>query len=190
MNVIAASFLAYTLGIVAQDAGIVPGVIGGMIIAAVLAAICSTVDSQLLVCASSVSHDLFARMFGKRPSTRLPVAVDRVAVILIAVIATAIAAGEVRQVFTFVLDYGWAGLGAGFGPAIILTMLWKRTTRWGILAGMIVGVTTAVVWRQFSALHAQVYNLVPAFTLALLATVVVSVVESALRKPRRAANGN
>jgi sodium/proline symporter len=180
-----------TLMIVAQDTSIVPGVIGGMIIAAVLAAICSTVDSQLLVCASSVSHDLFARILGKRPSVRLPVAVDRVAVILIAVIATVIAAGEVRQVFTFVLDYGWAGLGAGFGPAIILAMLWKRTTRWGILAGMIVGVTTAIVWRQFPALHAQVYNLIPAFTLALLATVVVSTVEPVLRiRSRGAADGN
>jgi Na+/proline symporter len=123
-------------------------------------------------------------MFGKRPSTRLPVAVDRVAVILIAVIATAIAAGEVRQVFTFVLDYGWAGLGAGFGPAVILTMLWKGTTQWGILAGMIVGVTTAILWRQFPVLHAQVYSLIPAFTLALLATVVVSIIEIMLRTSR------
>jgi Na+/proline symporter len=173
------------LMIVAKDADIVPGLVGGMVIAAVLAAICSTVDSQLLVCASSVSHDLFVRILGKRPSVRLSLGVDRMAVVLIAVIATAIAAGAVRQVFSFVLDYGWAGLGAGFGPAIILAMLWKWTTRWGILAGMTVGVTTAVVWKQFPALQAQVYSLIPAFALALVATVVVSIAESELHARRR-----
>ena len=81
---------------------------------------------------------------------------------------------EVRSVFSFVLDYGWAGLGAGFGPALILRLCWRRTTGWGVLAGMIVGVATAVIWKQFPDLQAQVYNLVPAFVLSMLTIIVVS----------------
>jgi sodium/proline symporter len=99
---------------------------------------------------------------------------DRSAVILVGIVATLIAAAEVRSVFSFVLDYGWAGLGAGFGPALILSLLWRRTTGWGVFAGMVVGLTTAVVWKQFPALQAQCYNLVPAFVFSLVSIVVVS----------------
>ncbi len=78
---------------------------------------------------------------------------------------------EVRVVFEFVL-YAWDALGAAFGPALILTLLWRRTTAWGVLAGMLTGAATAIVWRE--TLHAELYSLVPAFTFALLATVAVS----------------
>ena len=94
--------------------------------------------------------------------------------VLVGITATAIALGEVRSVFTFVLDYGWAGLGAGLGPALIMTLLWQRTTGPGILAGMIVGVTTAVVWKQIEWLSSAFYSMIPAFTASLLTIVVIS----------------
>ena len=162
------------LPIIARDPSIVPGFIGGMIVAAILAAICSTADSQLLVAASSVSHDLLVRVFKMNASLTTKMIIDRAAVVLIGTIATAIALVEVRSVFSFVLDYGWAGLGAGFGPALILRLCWRRTTGWGVLAGMIVGVATAVIWKQFPDLQAQVYNLVPAFALSMLTIIAVS----------------
>jgi sodium/proline symporter len=163
-----------TLPMVARDSSIVPGFIGGMIIAAVLAAICSTADSQLLVSASSISHDLLVRVFGFEPSLATRKVLDRLAVVFIGAVATSIAAAEVRSVFSFVLDYGWAGLGAGFGPALILSLFWKRTSGWGVVAGMVVGTTTAIIWKQFPALQSQLYNLVPAFALSLGTIVLVS----------------
>jgi Na+/proline symporter len=83
-----------------------------------------------------------------------------------------------RSVFSFVLDYGWAGLGAGFGPALIMSLLWRRTTGWGVLAGMVVGIATAIIWRQFSDLHKQIYSLVPAFLFSLVSVAVVSLLTS------------
>ena len=163
-----------TLTRIARDSNIVPGFLGGMIIAAVLAAICSTADSQLLVSASAVSHDLIVRIFKWDLSAKTRMLLDRSAVLLVGVVATAIAAAEVRSVFTFVLDYGWAGLGAGFGPALILSLLWRRTTGWGVFAGMTVGLATAIVWKQFPDLQTQCYNLVPAFLFAALSIVIVS----------------
>jgi sodium/proline symporter len=148
-----------------------PGAIAGLMIAAVLAAICSTADSQLLVSASAVSHDLLVRVFGRKPSERAQVLTDRAAVLLVAGAATAIAAGEVRAVFDFVL-YAWSGLGAAFGPALLLTLLWKRTSAWGVVAGMVTGVATTVVWRTYKPWG--VYELAPAFLLALFAVVGVS----------------
>lgn len=166
-----------TLMAIARDSSLIPGFVGGMIIAAVLAAICSTADSQLLVAASAISHDVVVRLCGVELSLRARRILDRSAVILLGLVALAIAIGEVRSVFSFVLDYGWAGLGAGFGPATISLLLWKRTTGWGLLTGMLVGVVTAILWRLLLPdLHQQLYNLVPAFALSSITIVIVSLV--------------
>ena len=82
-----------------------------------------------------------------------------------------VALGEMRVIFDFVL-YAWAGLGAAFGPALILTLLWKRTSSAGVIAGIVIGYVTAIVWRQ--TLHDQLYELVPAFLLAFIAVLWVS----------------
>lgn len=156
-----------------------PGAFAGTMIAAVLAAIASTADSQLLLAASSVSHDIAVALLRIRASARTRLAADRMAVLLIGTVATGIALGEVRAVFDFVL-YAWAGLGAGFGPALILRLLWKRTTDWGIVAGMTVGVSTAVVWRM--TLHDQLYELAPAFFLSVAAIIGVSLLTQKTRR--------
>ncbi len=157
-----------------------PGVLAGLIIAAVLAAICSTADSQLLVSASAVSHDLYIQLLGRRPTEKRRLWLNRAAVLLIGSLATVIAAGKVRAVFDFVL-YAWAGLGAAFGPALILVLLWPRTTGWGVLAGMLTGLVTAVVWRE--TLPFQLYELVPAFVIAFMAVVLVSLFTFADKPP-------
>ena len=152
-----------------------PGAVAGLMIAAVLGAIASTADSQLLLAASSMSHDIAVALLKIRASARTRLLADRAAVLVIGIIATGIALGEVRAVFDFVL-YAWAGLGAGFGPALILRLVWRRTTGWGVIAGMLVGVTTTIVWRM--TLHEQLYELVPAFFLSLTAVIVVSLLTS------------
>jgi sodium/proline symporter len=162
-----------TLSRIAVDSNIVPGFIGGMIMATIFAAICSTADSQLLVSASAVSHDLYVRVFGGTLSHTGRRILDRLALLFVGLLATVIAAAEVRSVFKFVL-YCWDGLGAGFGPALILSLFWRRATGWGVAAGMVVGVTTAIGWRQFPALHGQLYGLIPAFAAATVAIIVVS----------------
>jgi Na+/proline symporter len=81
------------------------------------------------------------------------------------------ALGKVRVIFDFVL-YAWAGLGAAFGPALILILLWRRTSATGVIAGMLVGFTTAVLWRM--TLHDYLYELAPAFLLAFVTVWLVS----------------
>ena len=150
---------------------LLPGSIAGLMIAAVLAAICSTADSQLLVSASAISHDIFVRLTGRRPDTRSIVLINRLAVLLVGLAAMLVALGKVRVIFDFVL-YAWAGLGAAFGPALILVLLWRRTGAAGVIAGMAVGFITAIVWRE--TLHDYLYELVPAFLLAFLSVWLVS----------------
>jgi len=146
-------------------AELLPGAVGGMMIAAVLAAICSTADSQLLVSASALSHDLYVRVLDRQPDSRTIQLFNRIAVLGVGLVAMLIALGEVRVIFDFVI-YAWAGLGAAFGPALILILLGKRSSAAGVITGMLVGFITAIVWRQ--TLHDYVYELLPAFLLAFV----------------------
>ena len=120
-----------------------------------------------------MAHDIIHKIFGREMTERARVRVDRISVAVLGLIALLFAAGQVRVVFDFVL-YAWSGLGAGFAPALILSFFWKRTTGRGVVAGMIVGLLVTVIWRNTPALKAIVYELVPAFILALAAVWLVS----------------
>jgi sodium/proline symporter len=156
---------------------LLPGVLAGLMLAAVLAAICSTADSQLLVSSASLSHDLYARLTGKDLDSRFVVNMDRLAVSVVGVLAMFLALTENRVIFSFVL-YAWAGLGAAFGPPLILGFLWEKTTSAGAIAGAIVGFLTVVVWKNVPALSTAIYELVPGFLLGLFAVWLVSLVET------------
>jgi sodium/proline symporter len=166
-----------------QEAGLLlsamhmlPGVLAGLVLAAVLAAICSTADSQLVVAASSVANDLHARLISKRESAA-HMSVNRAVVFAIGVVAVLLVIDEEITVYKFVLNYGWAILGASFGPQVILVLFWKRASYAGCLAGMLVGFVVALVWQTtYGQLEhvVEVYNLPLAFVCATCANVAVS----------------
>jgi len=150
-----------------------PAGIAGVVISAAIAAMMSTADSQLLVATSALSEDIYHQLVNKEASQKRLVAISRVGTVAIGVIAFVLALRAEEKVYWFVL-YAWAGLGAAFGPAMVMSLWWKRTTKWGVFAGMVVGSTVAVVWHNVAVLKDAVYELVPAFALALVAVVVVS----------------
>jgi sodium/proline symporter len=155
---------------------LLPGVLAGLMLAAVLAAICSTADSQLLVAASSLSHDLYARLTGKNLDSRHVVNMDRLAVSLVGILAMLLALTENRVIFSFVL-YAWAGLGAAFGPPLILGLIWKKATSLGAIAGAITGFVTVIVWKNIPVLASAIYELVPGFLLGLLVVWILSLAD-------------
>jgi sodium/proline symporter len=150
-----------------------PAGIAGIVISAAIAAMMSTADSQLLVATSALSEDIYHQLINKEASQRRLVALSRIGTIVIGVIAFLLALRAEEKVYWFVL-YAWAGLGAAFGPGIVLSLWWRRTTKWGVFAGMVTGSAIAVVWHNVPVLKAFVYELVPAFVGALLAVVIVS----------------
>lgn len=158
---------------------LLPGALAGLMLAAVLAAICSTADSQLLVASSSLSHDLYARLSGRDLDSRFVIGMDRLAVVLVGLLATGLALTENRVIFSFVL-YAWAGLGASFGPPLILGLLWRKTTSAGAIAGAVTGFLTILIWKNVPALSGAVYELVPGFLLSFLTVAIVSAMGKAL----------
>jgi sodium/proline symporter len=165
------------LGLVLSAMHLLPPVIGGLVLAAVLAAICSTADSQLVVAASSAANDLYARLFA-RSKQKAHMVVNRLVVLGLGLGAVLLVYDEQVQVYQYVLTYGWAILGAAFGPQLILALLWRRASFGGCLAGMLTGFAVALVWQQTygaSPRNVEVYNLPLAFVAALIVNVVVSV---------------
>ena len=172
------------LGLVLSAMHMLPGVLAGLVLAAVLAAICSTADSQLVVAASAAASDLYARLFSKGGAAAHMV-VNRLVVLGLGVAATALVIDESVNVYQYVLTYGWAILGASFGPQMILLLLWRRASYAGCVAGMFTGFAVALLWKYVcnNEYHGvEVYNLPLAFIAALVVNVVVS-----LLVPRRVA---
>ncbi len=158
-------------------------ILAGIIIAGILASTMSTSDSQLLAAASSVSQNLLQDVFHVKLSDKANMLIARLTVIAIAIVGVIWARNE-GSVFSIVA-FAWAGFGASFGPVVLFSLFWKRTTRWGSLAGMIVGGAMVFIWKygiaKLGGLFA-IYELLPAFVFACIAIVVVSLLTKAPEK--------
>ncbi|MEF9951101.1 MAG: sodium/proline symporter PutP [Clostridium sp.] len=161
--------------------------ITGIILAAVLAAIMSTISSQLLVCASSVTQDFYLTFFNKNISDRKKIIVSRFAVVGVALIATILAYLPNKSILNIV-GQAWAGFGASFGPVILMSLYWRRMTKWGALSGMLAGGLTVILWislrtlvitnnipvSELTSTILSLYEMIPGFIASILATYVVS----------------
>jgi len=143
----------------------------GLVLSAVLAAIMSTASSQLLVAASAFAQDFYKAMLHKKSSETELIWVGRLSVIIISGIAIYLGLNPDNLILDMVA-YAWAGFGAAFGPALLTSLFWRRTTRNGVLAGILVGGLTVLIWKQFAWLG--LYEMVPGFFLSLLTIYLVS----------------
>ncbi len=148
-------------------------VIAGICLAGILAAVMSTADSQLLVASSAVSEDFYKGLLRKNAGQGELLWVGRLAVIVIAIVAFLFAMNPESKVLDLVA-YAWAGFGAAFGPAIVLSLYWPGMQRLGALAGILVGGLTVILWKQQSGGLFDLYEIVPGVVLSLLAIVLVS----------------
>ena len=164
--------------------GILPAIIGGVIIAGILAATMSTADAQLLAAASGVTHNLVNDVFGVKLDDKKSMLIARLTVIGVAVLGVIFAGDPTSSIFR-VVSFAWAGFGATFGPIMIFALFWKRTNKYGAIAGMISGAVMIFVWKFLVAPLGGVfaiYELLPAFIISCVFIVVVSLVTAAPEK--------
>jgi len=147
----------------------------GLLAGGIFAAILSTADSQLLVVASTFIRDIYEKIIRKNKtlSESSKLSLSRWIVIVSGVIALILACLAKDIIFWLVL-FAWGGLGAAFGPALILSLYWKKTTRTGIVSGMIAGTLITIVWKLFLKTSSGIYELIPAFIGAFILIVLVS----------------
>lgn len=147
--------------------------IAGILLSAILAAIMSTLSAQLLVCSSALTEDFYRGFVRPAAGHRELVWVGRLTVLAVALVAIWIARDPDSRVLGLV-SYAWAGFGAAFGPVVLFSLFWKRMTRMGALAGMVVGAVTVVLWPLAGS---ALYEMVPGVALASLAIVVASLLD-------------
>ena len=155
---------------------IFPIVFAGLFLAAILAAIMSTADSQLLVTASAITEDFYKTKIRKNASEKEAMMVSRGTVIVVAIIAAIIATNPNNTVLGLV-ENAWAGFGATFGPIVLFSLFWKRTTKKGAIAGMITGGVSVIIWRKLGVALGGIfslYEIVPGFLLSALVIYIVS----------------
>ncbi|NCP12352.1 MAG: sodium/proline symporter PutP [Sphingomonadales bacterium] len=143
----------------------------GFLLAAILAAIMSTISSQLLVSSSSLTEDIY-RLFNRDAGDRQLVTIGRGAVLVVAIVAALLAMDPDSSILGLVSN-AWAGFGAAFGPLILLSLLWRRTTLAGALAGIVVGAAVVIAWIAMG-LSDTMYEIVPGFIASGLAIWIVS----------------
>ena len=167
-------------GILSQE-GVALALIAGVILAGILACTMSTADSQLLAASSSVSQNLLVDVVGIKLTGAQKVIAARLTVVGIAIVAMVIAWNPDSSVFTIV-SFAWAGFGASFGPLMLFSLFWRRTTRLGAICGMLTGGIAVFVWKYMVRPMGgawDLYELLPAFLLSCIVIVAVSLATEA-----------
>ena len=156
-------------------------IVAGVVLAGIMASTMSTADSQLLTAAAGVSQDLLQGFFGIKMTNKTSMLVARCTVIGIAIVGVFLAWNPASSVFRIV-SFAWAGFGASFGPLVLFSLFWKRTTKQGALAGMIAGAAMVFIWKYGIAKLGglwSIYELLPAFIFSAVVIVVVSLLTPA-----------
>ena len=162
------------------NSGALP-ILAGLIMAGILAATISSSDSYLLIAASAFSKNIYKGVLRKNASDKAVMWATRITLGSIAIIAMLLALNENSVIFKLV-SFAWAGFGATFGPLMLFSLFWKRTTKAGAIAGMLSGGLMVFIWKLainplgkslgISAL--TIYELLPAFIISCIFIVVVS----------------
>lgn len=154
--------------------------IGGLFLCGILAAIMSTADSQLLVCASSVSKDIYKNILKPESNDKKVLKVSRITVLVVAVLAFLIAWNPNNSIMNLVSD-AWAGLGSAFGPLVVCSLFWKRTNLPGAVAGILSGGLFVIIWDYLPIINGdtlyaatRIYSLLLGFFISLACIVIVS----------------
>jgi len=153
---------------------IFPPFIMAFILCAVLGATISTMDSQILVLASSLTEDFYKRIFHKNASSKELLWISRFFILVVTAVAYSIAIFKISTIYNLVF-FAWAGLGSSFGPLLIFSLYSKFANKYGAWAGILTGGIVSIFWplvsKQFPI---DIPTLVPGFLLSSLAIILVS----------------
>jgi sodium/proline symporter len=152
---------------------LLPAWLAGIFVSGAIAAMMSTADSQLLVISSSIIEDFFHQTLGRDVGDASLLKASRAITILVGLIAFAIALTSDKLIFSMV-SYAWAGLGSSFGPLILLMLTWKKVTRQGVVAGLVTGFASTVIWSEITVLDAVISVRFVSWVMAFLAVWITS----------------
>lgn len=159
-----------------MSSNLLPPLLAGFAMAGILAATISSSDSYLLIVASAVSKNIYQGIMKKDANDQEVMKISRITLIIITLLGIFIALDENSVIFN-VVSFAWAGFGATFGPIMLFSLFWKRTTREGAIGGMLTGGIMVFVWKLLIKPLGGIfgiYELMPAFILSCIAIIVIS----------------
>ena len=168
-----------------MSTGLLPPLLAGIVMTGILAATMSSSDSYLLITSSAIAKDIYQGILKKNATDRQVMLISRITLLVVSVLGIIIALDENSVIFE-VVSFAWAGFGATFGPIILFSLLWKRTTMAGAIAGVLTGGGMVFVWKLLLKPMGGVlgiYELLPAFVLSCIAIVLASLLS---KKPDKA----
>jgi sodium/proline symporter len=168
-----------------MSTGLLPPLVAGIILSGILAATMSSSDSYLLISASAFSRDIYKGIMKKDATDKQIMIVTRITLLIVSLFGIVIALDENSIIFQ-VVSFAWAGFGATFGPIMLFSLLWKKTTRSAAIAGMLTGGGMVFIWKLLLKPIGGVfgiYELFPAFVLSCIVIVVFSLIT---KKPDQA----
>ncbi len=162
-----------------------PPILAGFVMAGILAATISSSDSYLLIAASALAKNIFKGVCHKKATDKQVMLISRITLVVLTLIAILIALDKDSVIFTIV-SFAWAGFGATFGPIMLFSLFWKRTTKVGAIAGMLGGGSMVFLWKLVIAPTLggvfAIYELLPAFIFSAICIVVASLLTKAPSK--------
>ncbi|MCR5743419.1 MAG: sodium/proline symporter [Lachnospiraceae bacterium] len=160
---------------------IFPALVSGLLLSAVLAASMSTADSQLLAASSAFAADVYKPVIRKdKSSDKEMIWVGRIVVLAISLVAMFIALNPNAGSIMDLVENAWGLFGAAFGPAILLSLYWKRMNFAGTVAGIVTGAVVDIVWLMWIGLG--IYEIIPGFFAGLIVSIIVSLATAAPSK--------
>lgn len=159
-----------------MSSNLLPPLLAGIVMAGILAATISSSDSYLLIAASAFSKNIYQGVINKNASEKQIMNVSRITLMLVALFGIIIALDENSIIFK-VVAFAWAGFGATFGPIMLFSLFWKRTTFEGAIAGMVSGASMVFIWSKLIKPLGGVfgiYELLPSFLVSCAAILIVS----------------
>ena len=150
-------------------------IVAGLLISGAVAAMMSTADSQLLVSTSAITEDFIHQYLGLNLSDRTLLLINRITIIILGILAFCIAIlSELSDKNIFgVVSYAWSGLGSSFGPVLVLTLWWTKTTRRGVIAGLLAGFISTIIWAN-TDLRLVITERLVSFVFAFIIVILVS----------------
>ncbi|MDL1912987.1 MAG: sodium/proline symporter PutP [Bergeyella sp.] len=147
--------------------------ISGFLLSAILAAVMSTISSQLLVTSSSMTEDFYRAFLNKNATQQTLLSVSRISVLIVSITALILSLNPNDSILNLV-GYAWAGFGSAFGPIMILSLLWKKTSRIAAISGIISGGGIVLLWMNIHHPYKDLYAIIPAFGFSLIFVVITT----------------
>jgi sodium/proline symporter len=154
----------------------------GIVMAGILAATISSSDSYLLMAASAFSKNIYHGIIKRNASDKTVLYASRITLVIISIIAMIIALNEESVIFK-VVSFAWAGFGATFGPIILFSLFWKRVTRSGAIAGMLMGGSLVFIWNLLIKPMGGIFGIYELFPAFVASSIVIALVSALSKEP-------